>query len=377
MPLILHIETATTVCSVALSENGKVLSLAEEMEPYKHAENITLFVEQVLRKAEKKMSDLDAVAVSSGPGSYTGLRIGISAAKGFCYALNKPLIGIETLKSLALGFLKMFHENKEEQGFYPGYFLSDAKNYSRNYPRAIAHRKNPTEAEEILWNELKGKKTGYKFRRQHVIDQFIVDFVCIRKKLIVEVDGESHEVKKEYDDGRTAMLKQRGFKVIRFANEEVIINVNEVVSKIKYSLAMQHNLSPAPFPKERGENVSKVLPFGKDLGWVVPMIDARRMEVYCAVYDDKLNEIEKVAAKIIDEHSFDDLLTDRKVYFFGDGAAKCKPLFSKNENAIFVDPVFLSAVSMVALAEEKFKRNEFEDAALFEPVYLKRIELPN
>ena len=170
------------------------------------------------------MSGLDAVAVSSGPGSYTGLRIGISAAKGLCYALEKPLIGIGTLKGLT----------------------------------------------------------------------------------------------------------------------QSILNSQ----------------------------------FGIHQSLFIPMIDARRMEVYCAVYDDKLNEIEKVSAKIIDEHSFSELLTERKVIFFGDGAAKCKPLFSKNKNAIFAEPVFLSAVSMVALAEEKFNRKEFEDVALFEPLYLKSLEPP-
>ena len=102
MAIILHIETATTVCSVALSENGKLLSLKEENKGLKHAENITLFIMHVLKESGKKITDLDAVALSSGPGSYTGLRIGTSTAKGLCYALDKPLISVSTLQSLAL-----------------------------------------------------------------------------------------------------------------------------------------------------------------------------------------------------------------------------------------------------------------------------------
>src|SRR5437762_14148163 len=88
LSLILNIETATTVCSAALAENGRLLSLREENKGYTHAEKITLFIEHVLEEAKKKISDLDAVAVSSGPGSYTGLRIGVSTAKGLCYALG-------------------------------------------------------------------------------------------------------------------------------------------------------------------------------------------------------------------------------------------------------------------------------------------------
>ena len=219
MPLILNIETATTVCSVALAEHGKLLSLKEENERYTHAEKITLFIEQVLNETGKLISDLDAVAVSSGPGSYTGLRIGISTAKGLCYALGKPLISISTLRSLAFSI----HNSQ---------------------------------------------------------------------------------------------------------------------------LAIHNSFS-------------------------CPMIDARRMEVYCAMYDEKLNEIEKMSARIIDENSFSENLKEKKIFFFGDGAAKCSPLLSKNKNALFIDNIFPTAASMISLSEEKFQKNEFENVALFEPFYLK------
>jgi tRNA threonylcarbamoyladenosine biosynthesis protein TsaB len=219
MALILHIETATSVCSVALAEDGKLLSLKEENKANTHAEKITLFISDVLEEAGKKIQDLNAVAVSSGPGSYTGLRIGVSTAKGLCYALDKPLIAINSLKGLA--------------------------NSIRNSQLSI------------------------------------------------------------------------------------------------------------------------------DNSLLVPMIDARRMEVYCAVYDSQLDEIEKTAAKIIDTDSFAHLLKEKKIYFFGDGAEKCKPFFLKNNNAVFMDTVFSSAGSMIALAYKKFQQREFEDVGLFEPFYLK------
>src|ERR1035437_7733479 len=102
MALILNLETATTICSVAIAKDGCLLALKEQNGDYSHAENLTLFIEDVLHHANVKLSDIDAVAVSKGPGSYTGLRIGVSTAKGLCYSLNKPLIAINTLQHLAL-----------------------------------------------------------------------------------------------------------------------------------------------------------------------------------------------------------------------------------------------------------------------------------
>jgi len=102
MSLILHIETATKVCSVALSENGKLLQLKEIQEDgYSHGENLNLFIEEVCLKQGIKLGDLTAVSVASGPGSYTGLRIGAATAKSLCYALDIPLIAIDELSSLS------------------------------------------------------------------------------------------------------------------------------------------------------------------------------------------------------------------------------------------------------------------------------------
>lgn len=105
MSLILQIETATTVCSVALALNGEVLCLREVEQRNVHAERITVFIDEVLSDANKSYTDLDAIAVSSGPGSYTGLRIGVSAAKGLCFALDKPLIAVETLEAMTDGLI--------------------------------------------------------------------------------------------------------------------------------------------------------------------------------------------------------------------------------------------------------------------------------
>lgn len=100
---ILHLETATKSCSVAVSVNGQLIQLVESLdEGYSHGEKLTLFIEEALRKAGLESSDLNAVSVSSGPGSYTGLRIGTSTAKGICFALNIPLIAIDSLRCIAL-----------------------------------------------------------------------------------------------------------------------------------------------------------------------------------------------------------------------------------------------------------------------------------
>ena len=101
MVYILHLETSTKVCSVALSLNGNLIALKEnEEDGYSHGENLTLFIQDVLKQASISVKELNAVSVASGPGSYTGLRIGVSTAKGLCYPLNIPLIAIDSLTSL-------------------------------------------------------------------------------------------------------------------------------------------------------------------------------------------------------------------------------------------------------------------------------------
>src|SRR5690606_13828196 len=102
--LILHLETSTPTCSVALSENGTLLAVEEQTASNIHAAVITRFIETVMERSGRRLDALDAVCVSKGPGSYTGLRIGVSTAKGLCYALDKPLISVGTLEAMAAGF---------------------------------------------------------------------------------------------------------------------------------------------------------------------------------------------------------------------------------------------------------------------------------
>jgi tRNA threonylcarbamoyladenosine biosynthesis protein TsaB len=217
MATILQIETATQVCSAALSVNGKTIALKEQSDRNIHAGSLTLFIEEVMRSAGLSYSGLDAVAVSKGPGSYTGLRIGVSTAKGLCFAIDRPLIGVDTLQMMAWGFL---HGNE-----------------------------------------------NYK-------------------------------------------------------------------------------------------------------GLVCPMIDARRMEVFTALYDTRLAEVLPVSAKIIDAQSYEEELADQQITFIGDGAMKCNETIL-SVNAAFSGLNFNSAVNMSSLAFEAFNKQDFEDVAYFEPYYLK------
>jgi leucyl-tRNA synthetase len=137
--------------------------------------------------------------------------------------------------------------------------------------KAKEMRANPTPAESFLWEQLKSKKLDIKFRQQHLIDDFIVDFVCLTKLLIIEVDGKIHESQIEKDLERTKILENKGYKVIRFTNEEVIGNIDEIVSKIIIELEKRPTLSEG-----KGENENnEVLPLGKDLGWDIPVFTTR------------------------------------------------------------------------------------------------------
>jgi tRNA threonylcarbamoyladenosine biosynthesis protein TsaB len=218
MALILQLETATTSCSAALALDGEVIACRELNERNIHASHVTLFIQQVMADAGESLKHLHAVAISMGPGSYTGLRIGVSAAKGLCYALDISLIAVGTLEAMASG---MISSGRFGDGF----------------------------------------------------------LFC-------------------------------------------------------------------------------------------PMIDARRMEVFTAVFNANLKPVVGIQAKIIDDHSFEELLRDNKIVFFGDGALKCAGTLS-NKNAIIVDDFVNSAKDLSSLAFKKFNEQIFEDAAYFEPFYLK------
>lgn len=223
-PLILHIETATNVCSVALSEGDRMLAIRESSEDRSHGTLLTLFIEEVLKEAGKTSAQLSAVSVSKGPGSYTGLRIGVSASKGIAYAQNIPVTGIITLRALTLA-------------------------------------------------------------------------------------------------------------------------------------AMEH------------EEVDRLQQLYPDLLFC-PMIDARRMEVFSAVYTSRLEEKEPVSAIVVEANSFDRILENNHVAFFGNGADKIVDTI-RNENAHIIKGIEPSAKQLVPLALEAFKKKQFEDTAYFEPFYLK------
>ncbi len=213
MSYILNIETATKNCSVALAKEGKTIICKEIAEEgYSHAERLHVFIEEVMKEAGMALKDLVAIAVSQGPGSYTGLRIGVSAAKGLCFALDIPLIAVDTLQTLA--------------------------------------------------------------------------------------------------------------------------------SQVSVSS-----------------------------GLIVPMIDARRMEVYSAIFSPIFEKTRAVEAEIITEDSFSDL--QETLYFVGDCAEKGKTVLTK-ENFVFLDKIkYPSANEMSFLSFEKYKKNDTVDVAYFEPYYLK------
>ena len=215
MAIILHLETATTNCSVSISKDNEIIVLKENnAASYSHSEQLHVFIKEALKEASLSFSDLDAVAISKGPGSYTGLRIGVSAAKGICFSLDIPLISIPTLQSMA----------------------------------------------------------------------------------------------------------------------------NQV------------DLKPGEL--------------------VIPVLDARRMEVYSCVYDNNYQEIRETRAEVINEESFVEYLGENKVYVMGSGAEKCRGVL-QHPNFIFNESVVPSAKDMVSMAFEKYESKQFEDVAYFEPYYLK------
>ncbi len=112
--MILCLETSTAVCSVALVDNSNVIALRESLDGQNHAEKITIFINEVMKEANISYNELEAIAVSKGPGSYTGLRIGVSTAKGLCYAMEKPLIAIDTLAAMTEGFLDNNFDNDHD-----------------------------------------------------------------------------------------------------------------------------------------------------------------------------------------------------------------------------------------------------------------------
>ena len=127
-------------------------------------------------------------------------------------------------------------EQTNDSTFFPAWNTTNPSIYHLLKDKRKVMRDSMTDAESVLWEHIKSKKLGVKFRRQHVIDNYIPDFVALSCKLIIEVDGEIHNYQKEEDQQKTNTLNEIGFKVIRFTNEEVIKNINVVLEKIKYEI---------------------------------------------------------------------------------------------------------------------------------------------
>ncbi len=235
MACILHIETSTDVSSVAVSLDGFVLYDKVDRNGMNHSERIGSYVDEAMKKIEEKDMKLEAVAVSCGPGSYTGLRVGVSMAKGLCYGADAKLIGIPTLELICVPLL-----------------LSD------------------------------------------------------RVKYISYIDGERKNGECEMEED--ALL--------------------------------------------------------------CPMIDARRMEVFAALYTRALKPVREVGADIVDTETYKSFLDEHVVYFLGNGAEKCLEVIN-HPNARLVKGVDALAKNMVPLADMRFNKGQFEDVAYFVPEYFK------
>lgn len=147
---------------------------------------------------------------------------------------------------------------EQEKSTTPGYHTSSPEKYKLLIDKASEMRQNPTEGEKLMWELLRRDASGYHFRRQHVIDRFIADFACLGKQLIIEVDGDIHDLQKEEDEGRTHELEKWGYIVLRFRNEEIIYNPSDVLSKIRKALSSlpnvkDNNTQGTPSPLSSGE----------------------------------------------------------------------------------------------------------------------------
>ena len=217
MALILNIETSSPVCSVCLAKDGMLIDFREDLKGNSHAKILTIFIDELFSKNKISIAELDAVAVSAGPGSYTGLRIGTSVAKGLCYALNKPLIAVPTLLSLATG------------------------------------------------------------------------------------------------------------------------------------IQQKQNISSA---------------------YYMPVMDARRMDVYTTIFDSSLNEVRKTSCATLNEEFEKSLDGLGNIYIGGNAANKCRQVFTLG-NFTFNEEIYCDSRNMVSISHKKYLNNEFENMAYFEPFYLK------
>ena len=170
---------------------------------------------------------------------------------------SPPEEGLSDVEASPLGRFGGVEENSslpmEGSGeAVPGYITANPKTYRMIKEMRDVLKANPTPAEKVLWEYVRNKKTGFKIRRQHIIHNFVTDFVCLPCKVVIEVDGKIHEQQREYDELRTEVLNQLGYKVIRFKNEEVLENPNKVADKIKSILLTALSSLTSPNPSKGG-----------------------------------------------------------------------------------------------------------------------------
>ncbi len=181
---------------------------------------------------------------------------------------------------------KVKSSSNSSKGGEPGYLTGNPAIAPLLLENAKYMRKNPTEAEKVLWESLKGKQLDVKFRRQHPIDNFIPDFVCLSKNLIIEVDGKYHDYQLEYDSGRTHELEELGYTILRFTNEEVLGNIDSILNTITNALSQQ----------------KEVLPSGKDLGWEIEVFTTRPDTIFGVTFMTLAPEHELVKKITTDEY---------------------------------------------------------------------------
>jgi tRNA threonylcarbamoyl adenosine modification protein YeaZ len=309
LALILHIDTATAIGSVCLSRNGGVLETLENADQKDHAATVTLFVRELMERHHIRPEELDAIAVSAGPGSYTGLRVGVATAKGLCYTWDKPLIGVSTLQMMAGGMLRQLQRGALQGG------QPDA---SMNVPL-----EGKQEQPDVLLNE----------KRAHI------DVPPHEKQ--TQGDVPLNEKQRQADEKRTQSDAPR-----------------------KDEKRTQADVSP-----------DKELTKQPDSIYLVPMIDARRMEVFTAVYNTDLEPVMAPQALVLDASSYQAFIASKPIFFFGDGASKWQQTAAVHPHARFPE-YRISAADMVPLAEKAFADKDFKDVAYFSPDYLKAFFFP-
>jgi len=225
--------------------------------------------------------------------------------------------------------------SKGEGEVSPKYLTGDLTISHLLLENAKEMRVNPTPAEDALWQQLKGKQIDAKFRRQHPIDSFIADFVCLDKKLIIEVDGKIHEDQKEEDQQRTDRLNDLGYGVIRFKNEEVLVEIESVITQITSSLAKRLSVKDEP----------KVLPQGKDLGWEIEVFTTRPDTIFGVSFMVLAPEHELVA-KITTDAQKDKIEAYQK-------AASLKSDLERNSNVKNISGEFTGAYAIHPFTGDK------------------------